>query len=214
MSKPHASPSSPAAEPTANPSSPAIARPDAGALAQSPFAHRPLVLVGMMGAGKSTVGKRLATRLGCRFIDADRALEERLGVSVPTIFELEGEAGFREREAQLLADLLAPSALVLATGGGVVLREANRRLLAERAWVVYLRAQASDLWARTRRDSSRPLLQGADPRARILTLLTERAPLYEAVAHCIVETGRQPVERVVEQIVRHVAEHTTQGPPA
>ena len=170
------------------------------------FCERPIVLVGMMGAGKSTVGRRLAGRLRRRFADADRVLEDRLGVPIATIFELEGEAAFRDRESALLAELVADRDQVLATGGGVVLRDANRALLQERAWVVYLRASALDLWLRTRRDTSRPLLRSADPRARITELLTLRAPLYEAVAHCTVDTGRQPVERVVDQILQRLAD--------
>jgi shikimate kinase len=165
-----------------------------------------LVLVGMMGAGKSTVGKRLAARLGRPFADTDRVLEERLGVSIPTIFELEGEAGFRDREAAVLADLLERKGAVLATGGGIVLREDNRRQLAERAWVIYLRASAEDLWVRTRRDTTRPLLRTADPRARIAELLAHRAPYYLEVANLVVETGRQPVERLIEHVMQRLAQ--------
>jgi shikimate kinase len=170
---------------------------------QSMF-ERPIVLVGMMGAGKSTVGRRLAGRLGCQFMDADRVLEERMGVSIATMFDLEGEAVFRDRESALLAELVNENVSVLATGGGVVLSDANRTLLQDRAWVVYLRASAIDLWIRTRRDTSRPLLRGSDARARVTELLTQRAPLYEAVSHCTVDTGRQPVERVVDQILQHL----------
>jgi shikimate kinase len=166
--------------------------------------ERPIVLVGMMGAGKSTVGRRLAGRLGCGFLDADRVLEERMGVSIATMFDLEGEAVFRDRESALLAELVNANSSVLATGGGVVLRDANRALLNDRAWVVYLRANAIDLWIRTRRDTSRPLLRGSDARARVSELLTLRAPLYEAVSHCTVDTGRQPVERVVDQILQQL----------
>jgi shikimate kinase len=165
-----------------------------------------LVLVGMMGAGKSTVGKRLAARLGRPFADTDRVLEDRLGVSIPTIFELEGEAGFRDREAAVLADLLERKGGVLATGGGIVLREDNRRQLAERAWVIYLRASAEDLWVRTRRDTTRPLLRTADPRARIAELLAHRAPYYLEVANLVVETGRQPVERLIEHVMQRLAQ--------
>ena len=164
--------------------------------------ERPIVLVGMMGAGKSTVGRRLAGRLGCRFMDADRVLEDRMGVSIATMFDLEGETVFRDRESALLAELVNENVAVIATGGGVVLRGVNCSLLQDRAWVVYLRASAIDLWIRTRRDTSRPLLRGSDARSRITELLTQRAPLYEAVSHCTVDTGRQPVERVVDQILQ------------
>jgi shikimate kinase len=172
--------------------------------ARRSISERPIVLVGMMGAGKSTVGRRLAGRLGYPFLDADRVLEERLGVSISTMFDLEGEAVFRDRESALLDELVNANASVLATGGGVVLRDANRTLLHDRAWVVYLRASAIDLWIRTRRDTSRPLLRGADARSRVSELLTLRAPLYEAVSHCTVDTGRQPVERVVDQILQQL----------
>lgn len=172
--------------------------------ARQPIAERPIVLVGMMGAGKSTVGRRLAGRLGYPFLDADRVLEERLGVPIATMFDLEGETVFRDRESLLLAELVDERFSVLATGGGVVLRDANRTLLHDRAWVVYLRASAIDLWIRTRRDTSRPLLRGSDARARVAELLTQRAPLYEAVSHCTVDTGRQPVERVVDQILQQL----------
>jgi shikimate kinase len=137
-------------------------------------------------------------------MDADRVLEERMGVSIATMFDLEGEAVFRDRESALLAELVNQNVAVLATGGGVVLRDTNRTLLQDRAWVVYLRANAIDLWIRTRRDTSRPLLRGSDARSRITELLTQRAPLYEAVSHCTVDTGRQPVERVVDQILQQL----------
>ena len=137
-----------------------------------------IFLVGMMGAGKSTVGVRLARRLGRAFIDADRELEERLGVSIPTIFELEGEEGFRRRETQLLDELSARDGLVLATGGGAILSPANRDMLRTRGRVVYLQASAADLWQRLRRDRHRPLLRTANPRERIHRLTSEREPLY------------------------------------
>lgn len=162
---------------------------------------RPLILVGMMGAGKTTVGRRLATRLRRRFVDADRALEERCGVPIATIFELESEAGFRRRESAILEELVLLPDVVLATGGGAVLAEANRRLLRERGWVVYLKAGAPELWYRLRRDRTRPLLQTENPRERIVQLLAQREPLYEAVAHCTVTSVHQPVDELVEHII-------------
>jgi shikimate kinase len=161
----------------------------------------PLCLVGMMGAGKTTVGKRLARRLGWSFVDADRELEARLGVPVQTIFELEGEAGFRRREAALVEELTHREHTVLATGGGAVLDPANRAVMAARGRVVYLRASVGDLWHRLRRDTVRPLLRAPDPRARIEQLVAERDPLYREIAHLVIDTGRQPVEQVVEAIV-------------
>ena len=160
-----------------------------------------IFLVGMMGAGKSTVGVRLARRLGLAFIDADRELEARLGVDIPTIFELEGEAGFRRRETQLLDELSRQPGLVLATGGGAVLSPHNRECLHARGRVVYLQAQPADLWQRLRRDRQRPLLRTPNPRERIHRLCAEREPLYLQVAHHVVPTSRQPVEQIVEAIV-------------
>jgi shikimate kinase len=158
-------------------------------------------LVGMMGAGKTTVGRRLARRLGWAFVDADRELEARLGVPIATIFELEGEAGFRRREAALIDELTARRALVLATGGGAVLDPANRSALSARGRVVYLRASVADLWQRLRRDKVRPLLRAPDPRARVEQLVAARDPLYREAAHLVVDTGRQPVEQVVDAIL-------------
>ena len=167
----------------------------------APKSPRMISLVGMMGAGKTTVGRRLARRLGWSFVDADREMEARLGVPVTTIFELEGEAGFRRRECELIDELTRRTATVLATGGGAVLDPANRAVLHERSQVIYLRASVGDLWHRLRRDTTRPLLRTADPRARIEALVTQREPLYRDTAHMTVETGRQPVERVVDAIV-------------
>ncbi len=162
---------------------------------------RPPVLVGMMGAGKTTVGRRLAARLGRRFVDADRALEERCGVPISTIFELEGEEGFRRRERAMLEELIALPDIVLATGGGVVLDDENRRLLRERGWVVYLKTAEAELWHRLRRDRARPLLQTANPRERIAQLLSQREPLYESVAHLTVTSVHQPVDELVDHII-------------
>lgn len=161
----------------------------------------PIALVGMMGAGKTSIGKRLAARLGRPFVDADRELEARCGVPVSTVFELEGEDGFREREARVIDDLTAGSSLVIATGGGAVLLPENRAHLAARCFVVYLRAGSHEIWLRTRRDRSRPLLQTADPRGRIEALMAARDPLYREVADVVVDTGRQPMERVVVAII-------------
>jgi shikimate kinase len=168
---------------------------------QPPFAARPIVLVGMMGCGKTTVGKRLAQRLGRPFIDSDKELEARCGVSVATVFDLEGEPGFRKRESALLLELLAMPDLVLATGGGVVLAPANRQALHDLAQVVYLRASLPELWSRLRNDKQRPLLATANPRQRIAELLQFREPLYEQTAHLQVLTGRQPVDKVVGEVL-------------
>lgn len=159
-------------------------------------------LVGMMGAGKSTVGVRLARRLDRDFVDVDRELESRLGVDIPTVFDLEGEDGFRRREAQLIDELTSRSGLVVATGGGAVLAPANRRALAARGLVVYLQATPAELWQRLRRDKHRPLLQAANPRQRVYDLVEQRHPLYLEIADHIVSTGRHPVEEAVESIIQ------------
>lgn len=149
-----------------------------------------ILLVGMMGCGKTTLGRRLAHECKLEFIDLDRELERRNGVSVTTIFEIEGEAGFRSREAQLLAEVVHQPGLVVATGGGVVLSPMNRARLAATRNVVYLHATAPLLYARTRSDRGRPLLQVADPLAKIRQLVEQRDPLYREVADMVIESGR------------------------
>ncbi len=161
-----------------------------------------IFLIGMMGAGKSTVGVRLARRLDRAFIDVDRELEGRLGVDIPTVFDLEGEDGFRRREAQLIDELTGRGDLVLATGGGAVLLPENRQALSARGLVIYLRATPADLWQRLRRDKHRPLLKADNPRQRVFDLVEQRDPLYREIADHVVSTGRQPVEAAVESIIQ------------
>jgi shikimate kinase len=166
-----------------------------------PRQDRPIFLVGMMGSGKSTVGRRLASALGRPFVDSDKEIERRCGVAVATIFEVEGEAGFRRREAALIDELSRQPGIVLATGGGAVLLEENRRMLRERGFVVYLCASVPELWHRLRSDKVRPLLRTPDPRQRIAELVEERDPFYRECAHHVVITGRQPADKVVREIV-------------
>ena len=166
-----------------------------------------IFLVGMMGAGKTTLGKALAQRLRRDFIDTDRILIERTGVPVATIFEIEGEEGFRRRESAVLVELTERAPSVIATGGGVVLAEANRRLMRESGTVVYLRARLESLWERTRHDASRPLLATPDPRARLAELLEEREPLYREVAHVVVDTGSQSASTLVNRVVAALRDH-------
>jgi shikimate kinase len=149
-----------------------------------------VILIGMMGAGKTTVGREYARRHRMRFVDCDHEVEARTGVKVPTIFEIEGEAGFRRRETQVIDDLTRETDLVLATGGGAVLDPLNRAMMSERGIVVYLNVPTQVLWERTRHDRNRPLLQVPNPRERIENLYRERDPLYRAVADIVVDGGR------------------------
>ena len=168
-----------------------------------------LFLVGMMGSGKTTLGKALAGRLQHPFYDTDKVLVERTGVPVATIFEIEGEAGFRRREALVLAELARESDAVVATGGGAVLDPENRRMMHASGTVIYLRAKAEHLWERLRHDTSRPLLSTPDPRATLESILAVREPLYSECAHLTVDTGAQSaavlVTRVVNALKRHQA---------
>lgn len=160
-----------------------------------------IFLVGLMGSGKTTIGRALAKRLGLRFVDADHEIEARTGATIPLIFEIEGEASFRQREADVIRDLSAQQGIVLATGGGAILNEQSRRFLRERGTVIYLRASVASLVQRTSHDRNRPLLQTGDPKAKFETLARERGPLYEQVAHIIIETGRPNVQAIVQAIL-------------
>jgi shikimate kinase len=166
-----------------------------------------LFLVGLMGAGKTSVGRLLARRLGKTFYDCDHEIERATGVKVGVIFEIEGEAGFRSRETKALAELVRLRNIVLATGGGAVLSAENCRLLADNGVVVYLRAAPADLWSRTRHDKSRPLLKTGDPLARLRELYDERDPLYGAVANIVVETGQQSVGSLAHRLEQRLLEH-------
>lgn len=160
-----------------------------------------LILVGMMGAGKTTVGRLLARRLKRSFYDSDEEIERRCGVRVPVIFDIEGEAGFRARETQVIAELCALDNTVLATGGGVVLAEENRRIIAARGIVVYLHARPPHLWQRVRHDRNRPLLATADPQKKLEELYAERDPLYREVADLVVDTGKQSVQMLAKDLL-------------
>jgi shikimate kinase len=163
-----------------------------------------IFLVGLMGAGKTSVGKVLAKRLQKTFLDADHVLVERTGVKIPVIFEVEGEAGFRAREASVIAELTERHNIVLATGGGAVLNPTNRALLRERGTVIYLRAAPEELWRRTRHDKNRPLLQTGDPLATLQRLYEERDPLYRETAHVIVNTGNQSIARLTNGLEKEL----------
>jgi shikimate kinase len=169
-------------------------------------------LVGMMGAGKTTVGRILARRLGREFLDCDREIVERTGVPIATIFEIEGEEAFRRRESAVLADLAGRNAAVIATGGGAVLAEENRRLMRSSGTVVYLHTTVDHLVDRTRRDSARPLLAKGDRRAKLAELVATRDPLYRAVAHLVVESGSPSAGSLAGRIAQAV--EARERPPA
>ena len=171
---------------------------------------RCIVLVGMPGSGKTTVGRELAKRLGLRFMDSDHEIEVRTGVKIPTIFEIEGEEGFRKRETLTLDELTQESGIVLATGGGAVIKPENRALLSSRGVVIYLNVPPHVLWERTRHDRSRPLLQVPDPRGRLQQLYVARDPFYREAAHVIVEGGRRTphaMVRMIEKELQTLCEH-------
>ena len=160
-----------------------------------------IVLVGLPGSGKTTVGRQLARRLGLSFTDSDHVIEQRLGCSIRAFFECEGETPFRDLEETVIQELTQQAAGVLSTGGGAVLREANRRHLHQHGFVIYLRSSADELYRRLRHDSSRPLLQVPDPLGRLRDLYAQRDPLYLETAHFVIDTGRPSVSMLVNMII-------------
>ncbi|MEI7613916.1 MAG: shikimate kinase [Betaproteobacteria bacterium] len=159
-----------------------------------------------MGAGKTTIGRSLAKRLGLRFEDSDRVIEARTGVNIPTVFEIEGEEGFRKREAQVIEELSQTSGLVVATGGGVVLRPENRARMSESGFVVYLNVPPYTLWERTRHDKNRPLLRVENPLLRLKELYLERDPFYREVADLIVDGSRMKSQGILQLLVKEIGE--------
>lgn len=166
-----------------------------------------IYFVGMMGAGKTTLGRALAQRLERRFVDTDKLLVERTGVPVATVFEIEGEAGFRRRESAVVGELAAQDDLVVATGGGAVLAEENRKAMRDSGTVVYLRAKPDHLWHRLKHDTTRPLLATADPRGTLAALVEARDPLYREAAHLIVDTGPHSAATVVQRVIHALRRH-------
>lgn len=166
-----------------------------------------------MGAGKTTVGRALARKLNKRFIDSDHEIEARTGVSIPLIFEIEGEASFRQREAEVIRELTAQNGIVLATGGGAILKPENRDCLKSRGTVIYLRASVNSILQRTSHDRNRPLLQTADPRQRLEQLSREREPYYLEVADFIIETGRPNVQSLVQMILARLGAASCEPAP-
>ncbi|MDQ7989080.1 MAG: shikimate kinase [Candidatus Dactylopiibacterium sp.] len=160
-----------------------------------------IFLVGLMGSGKTTIGRQLARRMGRAFYDSDHEIVSRTGVRIPVIFELEGEAGFRRREAQVIDELAAEGGVVIATGGGAVLNPDNRRRMRESGWVVYLDVPIAILLERTRHDTNRPLLQVADPASRLNALRSERDALYREIAHVVVDGSRVNSQIAVNKIL-------------
>jgi shikimate kinase len=161
-----------------------------------------IYLVGLMGAGKTTIGRQLARRLGRRFYDSDHEIVARTGVPIPTIFEIEGEEGFRRRESLAIAELTSGTDIVLATGGGVVLSPENRKLLHETGWVVYLNVPPVMLFERTRHDRNRPLLRVDDPLAKLEELHALRDPLYRETAHLVVDGSHLVASGVVHHLLK------------
>ncbi len=181
-------------------------------LNKSDHAMQNLILIGPMGSGKSTIGKRLAARMGKRFFDCDRQLEQHLNVDVSTIFDIEGEQGFRQREHEMLKSLCALSNVVIATGGGCVLRDDNRSMLQEAGVVIYLRISLDRQLSRLSRDKTRPLLQAANRRARLQQLATEREPLYAGIADLVVESGAHSVAKMAATVHTLLQQMLTPAP--
>ena len=159
-----------------------------------------IFLIGLMGAGKTTIGRTLAKHRKLEFIDSDHEIEVRCGVAISTIFEIEGEQGFRKREVCVIDELTQRRGIVLGTGGGAVLDPANRQRLKERGTVIYLRSHPGELYLRTRHDRNRPLLQTEDPLARLHALYEKRHPLYMQTADIVLDTGRQSVHCLVRKL--------------
>ena len=175
-----------------------------GARAEGETAGGLISLIGLPGVGKSTIGRKLARRLNCGFVDCDALLEERLHCRIRDFFEMEGEQRFREIESALLHELVEQKDSVIATGGGIVLKPVNRDLLRSRTLCIHLSADLDALVQRLRRDTKRPLLQGGDPEARLRALNDERDPLYRETASIVVETHRQPLDALVGAIVERL----------
>lgn len=174
---------------------------------------RSVILIGPMGAGKTTIGRALAKDLRYRFVDADHELEQRCGVDIAYIFEKEGEAGFRERETELLRELVTTPDIVLATGGGVVTRPENRQLLRSGPYVIYLLASVDQQFKRTRHSTHRPLLRTEDPRRRLNALLSERDPHYRECSDLIVASATRSTRDLVRSLSTHLQRRLAQGAP-
>ena len=164
--------------------------------------YKNIYLVGLMGSGKTTLGKILSIKLDKQFYDSDQVIEEKLGVDVPIIFEYEGEAGFREREKGILKELVRKKNIVLATGGGIIISESNRDLLAKNGKVIYLKSNQKDLILRMKNDKTRPLLKNGNIELIIKKLCKEREPLYEMISDFTVTTKNKRIHEIVNEIIR------------
>lgn len=163
--------------------------------------HNRLFLIGPMGAGKSTMGRQLSRKLHLQFFDSDRVIEEHTGADIPLIFELEGEEGFRKREQEVIDELTQIPNIVLATGGGAILKPENREHLKNRGLVIYLHSDISHLLERTKHDKNRPLLQTADPGRKLRELMEAREPLYRETADIVINTGEKSIRSVINVIL-------------
>jgi len=164
-----------------------------------------IFLIGLMGTGKTTVGRQLSRKLKMEFYDSDRVIEERTGVDIPLIFDKEGEAGFRARETAIIDELTQKKNIVLATGGGAILNAENRNHLINRGTVFYLKSNLQTLVERTSKDKNRPLLQTAEPvEVTLKRLLEQRGPLYEETADYVIETANNSIHNVIQAIIKHL----------
>ncbi|MFK5915604.1 MAG: shikimate kinase AroK [Woeseiaceae bacterium] len=165
-----------------------------------------IFLIGLMGAGKTTIGRQIASELGLEFLDSDHEIEERTGVTVTHIFDIEGEQGFRKRETNILDELTQQKGIVLATGGGAILKSENRQFLMSRGTTIYLYADIETLFERTSKDRNRPLLQTDDPKTKLEELLEIRDPLYRETADIIIDTGKDSVRLALKEILDKLQE--------
>ncbi|MCW8902062.1 MAG: shikimate kinase AroK [Gammaproteobacteria bacterium] len=166
--------------------------------------HQNIFLIGLMGAGKTTIGRQLASELSLEFFDSDHEIEKRTGVTITHIFDIEGEAGFRKRETAMLDELTEKKGIVLATGGGAILQAENRQFLMSRGTTIYLYANIDTLLERTSKDRSRPLLQTENPQAKLEELLAIRDPLYRETADIIIDTGKDSVRLALKEILEQL----------
>ncbi len=167
--------------------------------------NKNIFLIGLMGAGKTTIGRQLASELSLDFYDSDHEIENRTGVTVTHIFDIEGEAGFRKRETAMLDELTQKQGIVLATGGGAILKPENRKFLMSRGTSIYLYADVDTLLERTSKDRNRPLLQTADPAAKLRELFSQRDPIYREVADIIIDTSKDNIRLAIKEITEKIS---------